>query len=68
MVLVNEIKGKMRAKGITHEKLAKELEISSKTLTTRFSRGVFGSDEIEKLISILEISNPIEIFFKNDVT
>ncbi len=65
MIQINEIKGRMKAKGYTQEKLAKELNISSKTLSTRFKKGVFGSDEIEKLISILNIKNPMEIFFKN---
>lgn len=65
MVQINEIKGRMRAEGYTQEKLAKELGISSKTLSSRLKKGVFGSDEIEKLISILNIKNPMEIFFKN---
>lgn len=63
MVLVNELKGKMKAKGYTQEKLAKELGISAKTLNTRFNKGIFGACEIEKLIQILEINNPLEIFF-----
>lgn len=63
MILVNELKGKIRAKGYTQERLAKELGISPKTLSSKLSKGVFGSDEIEKMIKILEIDNPIEIFF-----
>lgn len=63
MILVNELKGKIRAKGYTQEKLAKELGISPKTLSNKLTKGVFGSDEIEKMIKILEIDNPIEIFF-----
>lgn len=65
MIQINEIKGRMRAEGYTQETLAKELNMSSKTLSTRFKKGVFGSDEIEKLIYILNIKNPMEIFFKN---
>ena len=63
MILVNELKGKIRAKGYTQERLAKELGISPKTLSSKLSKGVFGSDEIEKMIKILEIDNLIEIFF-----
>ncbi|AWK52801.1 DUF739 domain-containing protein [Clostridium beijerinckii] len=63
MILVNELKGKIRAKGYTQDKLAKELGISPKTLSNKLSKGVFGSDEIDKMIRILEIENPIEIFF-----
>ena len=29
---------------------------------------VFGSDEIEKLVEVLEISDPMPIFFSNLVT
>lgn len=63
MILINEIKGKMRAKGVTNEKLAKELGISRKTLNNKFKKGILGSDEIFKIIIILEIHNPEEIFF-----
>lgn len=63
MILVNELKGKIRAKGYTQEKLAKELGISAKTLSNKLSKGVFGSDEIEQMIKILGIDNPLEIFF-----
>ena len=65
MIQINEIKGRMKAEGYTQADLAKELGISTKTLSTRLKKGVFGSDEIEKMITILKITNPIEIFFKN---
>lgn len=65
MIQVNEIKGRMKAEGYTQKKLAEELGISSKTLSTKLKKGVFGSDEIEKMIIILNIKNPMEIFFKN---
>ena len=65
MIQINEIKGRMKAKGYTQEKLAKELGMSPKTLSSRLKKGVFGSDEIEKLIFILNIKNPMEIFLKN---
>ncbi|CEQ14817.1 helix-turn-helix domain-containing protein [Paraclostridium sordellii] len=65
MVQINEIKGRMKAEGYTQAELAKKLGISAKTLSTRLKKGVFGSDEIEKMITILKIENPIEIFFKN---
>lgn len=63
MVLVNELKGRIRAKGYTQEKFAKELGMSTKTLNNRLNKGIFGSDEIEKIIKILELKNPMDIFF-----
>ena len=62
MILVNELREKIRAKGYTQEKLARELGISPKTLSNKLSKGIFGSDEIEKMISILEIKNQVEVF------
>ena len=68
MILVNEIRGRIKAKGFTQNQLAKALGISSKTLSNKLSKGIFGSDEIEKMINILEIKNPLEIFFNDKVT
>lgn len=63
MILINELKGKIKAKGYTQKKLAKEIGISPKTLSNKFNKGILGADEIEKMIKILDIKNPIEIFF-----
>lgn len=63
MIRVNEIKGRMVAKGYNQTELAKMLGITAKTLGLKFQKGVLGSDEIEKLIEILDIENPIDIFF-----
>jgi transcriptional regulator with XRE-family HTH domain len=63
LILVNELKGKIKAKGYTQEKLAKELGISPKTLSNKLSKGIFGAVEIEKIIKILDIQKPVEIFF-----
>lgn len=63
MILVNELKGKIKAKGYTQEKFAKELGISPKTLSNKLSKGIFGADEIEEIIKFLDIQKPAEIFF-----
>ena len=63
MIAVNELKGKIVAKGFTQEQVAKMLGISANTFRKRLSRGVLGSDEIEKLIKILDIEDPMAIFF-----
>lgn len=63
LILINELRGKIKAKGYTQEKLAKELGISPKTLSKKINKGIFGSDEIEKMIKILGIENPMGIFF-----
>lgn len=67
MIATNELKGRIVAKGFTQEQIAKKLGISSNTLRRKLSRGVLGSDEIERLIKILDIKDPMQIFFVNKV-
>lgn len=68
MININELKGRIVAKGYTQEEVARMLEITPKTMYTRMQRGVFNSDEIYKLIKILEIKDPMNIFFVEEVT
>lgn len=63
MIKINELKGIMVSRGYTQEMLAKELGITRGTLGKKMKRGVFRSDEIKKMIKILEIENPYYIFF-----
>lgn len=68
MLNVLEFKAAMVRKGFTQKDIAKILGMSEKTLYERLKNRVFGSDEIEKLIEVLEISDPMPIFFSNTVT
>ena len=63
MILTNEIKARMTAKEITQEELARKLGMTSKTLGSKFKKKVFASDEIDIMIKVLEIKNPVDIFF-----
>lgn len=63
MVLANELKGRIVAKGLTQGEVAKKLGITSKTFSNKLEKGVFTTLEIEKLIKILDLKNPWEIFF-----
>jgi len=68
MVNVPELKAAMVRKGYTQKALAKELGISEKTLYERIKNKRFGSEEIETIIHVLEISDPMPIFFDGVVT
>ena len=68
MIDILALKAEMVRNGYTREELAEKLEMSSKTLSSRFKKGIFGSDEIESLVSILKIANPMQIFFSDWVT
>ena len=68
MIDTNALKGIIVTKGFSQRKLAKELGITEKTFYCKMNKGVFDSDEIENMIDILDIKNPIEIFFAKNVT
>lgn len=63
MLDVNAFKAAMVKKGYSQAELAKEIGISPRTLSTRIKTGDFGTLEIRKITEILDIDNPIEIFF-----
>lgn len=63
MVQLNELKAAMVRKGLTQADVAKAIGISNKTFYEHMKKGVFGSDEIEKLINLLDIKDPLNVFF-----
>lgn len=65
MIDINALRGKIVEKGYTQYEVAKYIGISPKTFYSKMSKGVFGSDEIEKMIELLDISDPAKIFFAN---
>lgn len=63
MVDTNRLKGVIVSNGLTQEDVAKHLGMATKTFYLRMKKGVFGSDEIEKMIEYLNIDDPMAIFF-----
>ena len=68
MIDTTALKGVIVSNGMTQQDVAKELGMSAKTFYSKMKKGVFGSDEMDKMIDILSIKNPVEIFFANRVT
>ena len=68
MVNSNKLKGLIVSKGLTQKDVAEKLNMTPKTFSLKLKKGVFGSDEIEMLINLLDISDPVSIFFANNVT
>jgi transcriptional regulator with XRE-family HTH domain len=64
----NALKAEIVRNGLTQKEVAKALGISEKTFISRMRRGVFGTDEAEKMIKVLDIKNPMDIFFAAEVT
>ncbi len=63
MIQINKLKALFVEKNITQQEIAKELGITETTMSRKMKKGVFDSDEMYKMIEILEIENPSEIFF-----
>ena len=55
------------SKEMTQQEVAKQMGITPKTFYSKMKKGVFGSDDMEKLIDILSIENPSDIFFAKKV-
>lgn len=68
MIDRNELKGVIAKNGTSQSGVAKALGITPKTFYDKMKKGVFDSDEIEIMIEILHIEDPVKIFFTKNVT
>jgi transcriptional regulator with XRE-family HTH domain len=68
MVDVNKLRGIWVSQGLTQSDVAKKIGLSDRVMTSRMSKKWFGSDEIEKMIAFLNITEPVTIFFANKIT
>jgi hypothetical protein len=68
MIDVNKLRGRMAEKGRNGQDMARVIGKTPKTFYSKMKAGVFDSDEIEAMVRDLEINNPLEIFFANEVT
>lgn len=64
----NALKAEIVRNGKTQKDIAAELNMSEKTFISRMKKGVFGTDEVEKMITVLKIADPQSIFFAKEVT
>ena len=62
MIRTDELRGIIAKNGYSQAKVAEAIGISPKTFYEKMSRGVFGSDEIEMMIQLLHIDDPVAIF------
>lgn len=63
MINTDRLRGIIAERGLRLNKLAREIGMHESTMYAKMHRGVFDSDEIEKMIDILEIESPLDIFF-----
>lgn len=68
MINTNKLKGIMAEQGKTGKDMARVINKTQKTFYMKMKAGVFDSNEIEAMVKYLNIRNPMEIFFADEVT
>ena len=63
MIDTSRLRGLIVERGYSQRKVAAELGVSETTFYNKMRAGVFSSTEISALIKLLDIRNPMEIFF-----
>lgn len=63
MVATEKLRGIIAEQGLSQRQVAKRLGMTEKTFYSKMKKGVFGTDEVDQMITILKIENPVEIFF-----
>lgn len=64
----NEFNAQLARKNMKKYELAEKLEMSYTNLYRKIESGHFTREEIGKIITILEISDPVPIFFADELT
>ena len=63
VIQTEKLKGIIVENGYSQTKVAKAIGIAPKTFYDKMKKGVFGSDEIQTMIDLLHIEDPVSIFF-----
>lgn len=58
----NKLRGIITEQGLTQEKVAIAIGITPKTFYAKMKKGVFGTDEVMKMVDLLNIRDPASIF------
>lgn len=68
MVDTNKLRGVIAQRGLSQRKVAESLGMTGNTFYRKMKKGVFDSDEMNIMITLLNITDPCEIFFADYVT
>lgn len=66
MIKTDKLKGIIVESGYSQQDVANKIGIAPKTFYEKMKRGVFGSDEMEIMIDMLNIEDPAAIFFARE--
>ena len=59
----NALRGEVKRNGLTLAEVAKSIGISESSMSRKLKNGTFCLDEAVKLVELLDIKEPTEIFF-----
>lgn len=62
MVNTAKLRGLIVEKGLTNKAVAEAIGVSERTFSRKLSKGCFGTDDAERMVELLKIENPAEIF------
>lgn len=68
MIRTDKLRGVIAERGYSQADVAAMIGVTPKTFYEKMKIGIFGSDEIQKMIDGLGIEKPMEIFFAQEVT
>lgn len=57
-----KLRGIIAERGFSQREVAKQIGISEKTFYSKMKNGVFGTDEADRMIELLNIEDPASIF------
>lgn len=66
MINVNLLKAKIVEKGYTQAEFCKEICMAESTFIRKMKNGAVTLKEAEKMIELLDIKNPVEVFFAKE--
>ena len=61
-----KLRGIIAERGLSQRDVAKSIGISEKSFYTKMKKGVFGTDEADRMIELLKIKNPAAIFLNSE--
>ena len=66
MIRTDKLRGVIAERGYSQADVAKTIGIVPKTFYDKMQKGIFGSEEIEAMIELLKIEDPMAIFFAKE--
>lgn len=57
-----KLRGIIAERGLTQERVAIAIGVTPRTFYAKMKKGVFGTDEVMKMVELLKIEDPASIF------